>query len=84
MNSNNKLMVAVVLIVLAVAIAFWQWNSNKPSEGEFRNSSAMDYQKEIDRIQNDPNMPPQAKAIAIQQIQQRMQNAGSVSQELNK
>lgn len=60
--------IAVVLIVVALLIFFWQYRRSQP---EMVQITPQDIQKEIERIQNDPQMPPQAKQAAIEQLRAR-------------
>ncbi|MDW8105702.1 MAG: hypothetical protein RMK92_11875 [Armatimonadota bacterium] len=68
MENNKKVLLAVVLIILAVVIFAFQYQRTK--EPPPKRVTAQDVKAEIERIQNDPRMPPQAKQIAIQQLLQ--------------
>lgn len=68
MNSNKKTLIAIVLILLALLIFAFQYRRTK--EPPPQRITAEDVKAEIQRIQNDPRMPPQAKQIAIQQLLQ--------------
>ncbi|MCS6830064.1 MAG: hypothetical protein NZ749_05400 [bacterium] len=66
MDSNKKRLIAIVLILLAVLIFAFQYQRTKQPPP--KRMTAEDIRAEIQRIQNDPNLPPQAKQIAIQQL----------------
>lgn len=68
MDNNKKVLIAVVLIIIAVLIFAFQYQRSK--EPPPKKVTAEDIKAEIQRIQNDPRMPPQAKAIAINQLLQ--------------
>lgn len=68
MDNNKKIIIAVVLIILAALIFAFQYQRTK--EPPPKRITAEDVKAEVQRIQNDPNMPPQAKQIAIQQLLQ--------------
>lgn len=68
MNSNKKTLIAIVLILLALLIFAFQYQRTK--EPPPQRITTEDVKAEIQRIQNDPRMPPQAKQIAIQQLLQ--------------
>ncbi|GIV14733.1 MAG: hypothetical protein KatS3mg022_0168 [Armatimonadota bacterium] len=68
MENNKKVLIAVVLIILAVLVFAFQYQRTK--EPPPKKVTAEDIKAEIQRIQNDPRMPPQAKAIAINQLLQ--------------
>jgi len=66
MNRDTKLIIlAVVLIVLAVGLFARYFSSGSDRA---RPGGTADIEKQIADIQNNPHMPPQAKAIAINQI----------------
>lgn len=66
MGNNKKTLIAVILIILAVLIFAFQYQRTK--EPPPKKMTTEDIKAEIQRIQNNPNMPPQAKAIAINQL----------------
>lgn len=66
MDSNKKTIIAIVLIIIAALIFAFQYQRTK--EPPPKKVTAEDIKAEIQRIQNDPRMPPQAKAIAINQL----------------
>lgn len=68
MDSNKKTIIAVVLIILAALIFAFQYQRTK--EPPPKRVTSEEIKAEIQRIQNDPNMPPQAKQIAINQLLQ--------------
>lgn len=68
MDSNKKTLIVIVLILLAALIFAFQYQRTK--EPPPKRMTSEDVKAEIQRIQNDPNMPPQAKQIAIQQLLQ--------------
>ncbi len=68
MENNKKVLIAVVLIIIAVLVFAFQYQRTK--EPPPKRVTAEDIKAEIQRIQNDPRMPPQAKAIAINQLLQ--------------
>lgn len=68
MDSNKKTLIAVVLIILAALIFAFQYQRTK--EPPPKRVTTEDIKAEIQRIQNNPNMPPQAKQIAINQLLQ--------------
>jgi len=68
MENNKKVLLAVVLIILAVVIFAFQYQRTK--EPPPKKVTTEDIRADIERIQNDPRMPPQAKQIAIQQLLQ--------------
>ncbi|MGQ9540291.1 MAG: hypothetical protein ACUVTY_04265 [Armatimonadota bacterium] len=68
MDNNKKVLIAVVLIIIAVLIFAFQYQRTK--EPPPKRMTTEDIKAEIQRIQNNPNMPPQAKAIAINQLLQ--------------
>ena len=63
MDSNKKTIIAIVLIVIAALIFAFQYRRTKKPPP--KRVTAEDIKAEIQRIQNDPNMSPQAKSIAI-------------------
>ncbi|MCX7924714.1 MAG: hypothetical protein N2554_02765 [Fimbriimonadales bacterium] len=70
MNRETKLaIVAISLIVAAAVIFFFTYRSTQP---QFVEPDPNELEKRIQQIQNDPNMPPQAKAAAINEIRRRM------------
>lgn len=70
MTRENKLViVAIALIVAAALIFFFTYRSTQP---QFVEPDPNELQKRIEQIQNDPNMPPQAKEAAISEIRRRM------------
>lgn len=70
MSRENKLaIVAIVLILAAAVIFFFTYRSTQP---QFVQPNPNALQQEIERIQNDPNMPPQAKQAAINELRARM------------
>lgn len=72
MTRENKLViVAIALIVAAAVIFFFTYRSTQP---QFVQPDPNELQKRIEQIQNDPNMPPQAKEAAINEIRRRMTN----------
>jgi len=77
MDSNKKTLIAIVLILLALLVFAFQYQRSK--EPPPKTMTAEDVKAEIQRIQNDPNMPPQAKQIAIQRL---LQFHPEVAQEL--
>lgn len=77
MNSNKKTLIAIVLILLALLIFAFQYQRTK--EPPPKKMTTEDVKAEIQRIQNDPRMSPQAKQIAIQQL---LQYHPEVAQEL--
>ncbi len=68
MDNNKKVLVAVVLLILAALIFAFQYQRTK--EPPPKRVTTEDIKAEIERIQNNPHMPPQAKAIAINQLLQ--------------
>jgi uncharacterized membrane protein YbaN (DUF454 family) len=64
MNQRYLLIAAVVLILVA-AVMFGRQMTNKEGQAVAARSA----EEQIREIQNNPNMPEQAKAIAIGQIQ---------------
>lgn len=68
MEKDRKVWLAVVLIILAIVIFAFQYQRTK--EPPPKRITTEDIRAEIERIQNDPRMPPQAKQIAIQQLLQ--------------
>lgn len=68
MDSNKKTLIAIVLIIIAALIFAFQYQRTK--EPPPKRMTTEDIKAEIQRIQNNPNMPPQAKQIAINQILQ--------------
>jgi len=68
MDSNKKTIIAIVLIIIAALIFAFQYQRTK--EPPPKKVTAEDIKAAIQRIQNDPRMPPQAKAIAINQLLQ--------------
>lgn len=67
MNRDTKLIVlALVLIVLAAGLFVRYFSSS--NSGTRPGATKADIEKQIGDIQNNPHMPPQAKAIAINQI----------------
>jgi hypothetical protein len=72
MTRENKLaIVAIMLILAAAVIFFFTYRSTQP---QFVEPDPNELQKRIEQIQNDPNMPPQAKEAAISEIRRRMTN----------
>ena len=72
MTRENKLaIVAITLILAAAVIFFFTYRSTQP---QFVEPDPNELQKRIEQIQNDPNMPPQAKEAAISEIRRRMTN----------
>lgn len=70
MTRENKLaIVAITLILAAAVIFFFTYRSTQP---QFVEPDPNELQKRIEQIQNDPNMPPQAKEAAINEIRRRM------------
>ncbi len=68
MDNNKKVLIAVVLIILAALIFAFQYQRTK--EPPPKKVTTEEIKAEVLRIQNDPRMPPQAKAIAINQLLQ--------------
>ena len=77
MKKETKLaLVAAVLIVAAVALfARYYFTEGTPKYAEPPTKADVD--KQISDIQNNPNMPQQAKDIAIGQIKARSQGFGA-------
>jgi hypothetical protein len=75
-GQKNLLYVAVALLMVAGILFAAQWGRNREKPYA---TSPQDIQQEIERIKNNPNMPEQAKSIAIQQLQMRSGNYGSPS-----
>lgn len=70
MSRENKLaIVAIGLILAAAVIIFLTYRSTQP---QFVQPNPNALQQEIERIQNDPNIPPQAKQAAINELRARM------------
>lgn len=70
MTRENKLaIVAITLLLAAAVIFFFTYRSTQP---QFVEPDPNELQKRIEQIQNDPNMPPQAKAAAIGELRRRM------------
>ncbi|MDW8392593.1 MAG: hypothetical protein RMK84_21000 [Oscillochloridaceae bacterium] len=70
MNRETKLaIVAITLIVAAAIIFFFTYRSTQP---HFVEPDPNELEKRIQQIQNDPNMPPQAKEAAIGELRRRM------------
>jgi hypothetical protein len=55
----------------AAVIFFFSYRSTQP---QLKEPDPNELQKRIEQIQNDPNMPPQAKEAAISEIRRRMTN----------
>ena len=70
-RENQLVIVAIALIVAAAVIFFFTYRSTQP---QFVQPDPNELQKRIEQIQNDPNMPPQAKEAAINEIRRRMTN----------
>ncbi len=70
MDKKQMMMLAfaIVAIVLAVFIVFSTYRSTQP---QFETVGPNDIEREIQRIQNDPNMPEQAKRTAIEVLRSR-------------
>lgn len=62
------LVIALALILLAGAFIFRTYRSMQP---QMQTITQEDIEKEIQRIQNDPGMPPQAKQAAIENLRSR-------------
>lgn len=77
MDNNKKVLIAVVLIIIAALIFAFQYQRTK--EPPPKRVTTEDIKAEIQRIQNNPNMPPQAKTIAINQL---LQHHPEVAKEL--
>jgi hypothetical protein len=72
MTRENKLAIVVITLILAAAVIFFfTYRSTQP---QFVEPDPNELQKRIEQIQNDPNMPPQAKEAAISEIRRRMTN----------
>ncbi|MCS7301549.1 MAG: hypothetical protein NZ556_08370 [Fimbriimonadales bacterium] len=70
MNRETKLaIVAVALIIAAAVIFFFSYRSTQP---QFVEPDPNELERRIQQIQNDPQMPPQAKEAAIGEIRRRM------------
>ncbi len=70
MNRETKLaIIAITLIAAAAVIFFFTYRSTQP---QFVEPDPNELEKRIQQIQNDPNMPPQAKEAAIGEIRRRM------------
>lgn len=65
--------VCVLIIVVAGLIIFSQ--VRKSREGFIREASVEAVQREIERIQKDPNIPPDVKANLIRQLQAELARA---------
>ncbi|MGC8668239.1 MAG: hypothetical protein ACP5VE_09015 [Chthonomonadales bacterium] len=78
MKREAKLIIlALVLIVIAAGLFVRYFSAS--SSGTRPGATAADIEKQIADIQNNPHMPPQAKAIAINQIRS---HAAGMSQPL--
>ncbi|MDW8052694.1 MAG: hypothetical protein RMJ83_09490 [Armatimonadota bacterium] len=70
MSRDKKLaIVAITLILAAAVIFFFSYRSTQP---QFVEPDPNELEKRIQQIQNDPNMPPQAKEAAISELRRRM------------
>jgi nitrogen fixation-related uncharacterized protein len=67
-KQSRLAIIAIVLLIVAAALFFWNYRASQPDMVKI---TPQDIEKEIQRIQHDPNMPPQAKEIAIQQLRTR-------------
>ncbi len=62
------LVVAIVGILLAVFLLVRNYRATQP---QFETVGPQDVEREIQRIMNDPQMPPQAKRAAIETLRAR-------------
>ncbi len=68
-NKQTILLIIAVVVLLIAGILFYQgYQSTQP---KMEAIGREDIEKEIQRIQNDPNMPPQAKRTAIETLRAR-------------
>lgn len=67
MRRDTKL-IAVAVLLIAVAAVLFARHFSSSSENTVKPPTAVEVQKQITTIQNDPHMPEQAKAIAIGQL----------------
>lgn len=65
--------VCVLIIIVAGLIIFSQ--VRKSREGFIKEASVETVQREIERIQKDPNIPPDVKAKLIRQLQAELARA---------
>jgi PBP1b-binding outer membrane lipoprotein LpoB len=65
---------------LVLAAALLLAGCGNKDQGTTQQVSATQEQDYIKRIQNDPNMPPQAKAAAIRSMQEQQENARKLAE----
>lgn len=70
MNRETKLAIVAITLILAAAIIFFF--SYRNTQPQFVQPGPDELEKRIQQIQNDPNMPPQAKEAAISELRRRM------------
>lgn len=70
-----KVVISVVLIVIAGLLIYS--HVRRSQEGFIKEASTEAVQREIERIQRDPNIPPGVKANLIRQLQVELQRAQS-------
>ena len=68
-NQRKVLALAIVLLVLAGGIFFAYLRSSSDPEAEARAKTVSNPAAQIKAIQDNPNMPPEAKQMAIGQLQ---------------
>jgi len=68
-NQRPVLVLAILLLAIAGGIFFAYMRSSSDPEADARARTASDPEAQIKAIQDNPNMPPMAKQIAIGQIE---------------
>ncbi len=75
MERQRTWLVVVCIVIIAIAAVFIFSYVRSGREGYIKEASVEAVQREIERIQNDPNIPPNVKANLIRQLQAELQRA---------
>lgn len=75
MDWRKVLTVVVCVLIIVVAGLFIFSQVRKSREGFIKEASVETVQREIERIQKDPNIPPNVKANLIRQLQAELARA---------
>jgi len=75
MEGRKALMVVISIVLILIAGMLIFSHVRRSQEGIIKEASVEAVQREIERIQKDPNIPPNVKANLIQQLQAELARA---------
>lgn len=73
-DSKKQTILLVIMVVLILLSGMFIFRTYQDTQPHLETITGEDIEKEIQRIQNDPDMPPQAKQAAIENLRARSGN----------